>query len=326
MGNPSPIHYLIVLLFFGIVAAFIALFANPKTRAAALAVLRVGGLIVVMLLILVAFLRFNAYSEPVAPSRPVHQTAQSTVNLPDIAAEVPSPASAAHAPAATAEKGEDEYSQAVASRSVGMLRAMVHALSRALAEEEKDLAAKKGTAPAKTAMAKNAPAWVGSPERLVGDAYQMTAVVGPYTTRQECDAKLPEELQKAVNHYAAICLVDSSVANISLPMDFLRQNVVKGQWEEVRQHSVGPMTSLHTLLAFDSRVKDRIVEEHQRGVVAGRLWLAGVGLTACLLLLAVFYGYLRIDLASGGAHRNRLRFAAATAILGVVVAAALAAA
>ena len=81
------------------------------------------------------------------------------------------------------------------------------------------------------------------------------------------------------------------------------------------------MTSLHVLLQFDQKVKDRILEEHRRAIVAGQLWIMEVWLTAGLSLLALVYGYLRADLASGGRHRGRLRLAAATAILGVVAAA-----
>ena len=51
--------------------------------------------------------------------------------------------------------------------------------------------------------------------------------------------------------------------------------------------------------------------------------MAGGGLAAVLWLLAVMYGYLRVDLKTGGAYRGRLRFAAVLAILGPVAAALL---
>ena len=80
------------------------------------------------------------------------------------------------------------------------------------------------------------------------------------------------------------------------------------------------MTRLYVLLQFDRKVKSRIIDECQRSVVAGRLWMAGGGMAAILWLLAVMYGYLRIDLKTGGTYRGRLRFAAALAILGPVAA------
>jgi hypothetical protein len=78
------------------------------------------------------------------------------------------------------------------------------------------------------------------------------------------------------------------------------------------------MTQLHVLLRFDREVKDRILKERERGVVAGRLWIGGSGLAVLLWLLTVSYGYLRTDLATGGTYRGRLQFAAALAILGPV--------
>jgi hypothetical protein len=175
------------------------------------------------------------------------------------------------------------------------------------------------------APAKGTPAWVNSPPRVVGDAYQMAIVVGPWKTRHECDIDLPKELQKALDHYAEMCLGEPTGARIPLSYDFLRQQVVKEQWqEEIELPVAGQMTQLHVLLRFDHTIKDRLLEERQRGIITARLWMGGAGLAAVLWLLAVVYGYLRVDLATGGAYRGRLRFAAALAILGPVAAAMLA--
>ena len=119
-------------------------------------------------------------------------------------------------------------------------------------------------------------------------------MVGPYTTRQECDAHLGEELQKALDRYVEICLGGQPSERITLPPDMLRRQLVKDQWEEVGQFSVGPMTQLHLLLQFDRKLKDRVLEENQRAVVAGRLWYAGIGLAAVLVVLAAGYGYLKV--------------------------------
>jgi hypothetical protein len=47
------------------------------------------------------------------------------------------------------------------------------------------------------------------------------------------------------------------------------------------------------LLEFDRKVRDRVLEEHRRSVVARRLRFTGVGLAAGLVLLGVLYGYLK---------------------------------
>ncbi len=143
------------------------------------------------------------------------------------------------------------------------------------------------------ARAENKPDWIDAAPRSVGDAYQMSIAVGPYTTRVECDAQLPSALQEALDRYVEACLGEEVRRRIVLPADYLRQ-LVKDRWEEVRQHSFGPMTTLHVLLEFDRKAKDRVLAELRRTKVAGRLWFAGVGWGVWLALLGVVYGYLRI--------------------------------
>ena len=141
---------------------------------------------------------------------------------------------------------------------------------------------------------KDRPAWVDAPARLVDDVYQMSIMVGPYSTRQECDAHLGEALQEALDRYAEICLGERPTTRITLPPDLLRRQLVEDEWEEVGQYSVGPMTQLHVLLQFDRKLKDRVLEEYRRGIVAGRLWYAGVALAAVLAALTAGYGYLKM--------------------------------
>jgi hypothetical protein len=142
--------------------------------------------------------------------------------------------------------------------------------------------------------AKARPTWVGASPGLVRDVYQMSIMVGPYTTRQECDAHLDEALQEALDRYVETCLGERPTERIALSPEVLRRQLVKEQWEEVGQYSVGPMTQLHVLLQFDRRMKDRVLEAHQRGIVAGRLWNAGIGLAAVLAVLTGAWGYLKI--------------------------------
>ncbi len=138
-----------------------------------------------------------------------------------------------------------------------------------------------------------APDWIDAPPQSVGDVYRMSIAVGPYTTRAECDAQLPVALQEALDRYVEACLGGEVRRRIVLPADYLRQ-LVKDRWEEVRQHSFGPMTTQHVLLEFDRKAKDRVFAELRRTKVAGRLWFAGVGWGVWLALLGGVYGYLRI--------------------------------
>ena len=109
------------------------------------------------------------------------------------------------------------------------------------------------------------PDWVGRPPQAAGDDYRTSITVGPYTTRAECDAKLPEEVQKALNQYVQTWLGERMPPGVVLPEADFRPAIVKEQREEVRQYSVGPMVNLHVLLEFDQAVK----EPHFRGLSAG---------------------------------------------------------
>ncbi len=55
----------------------------------------------------------------------------------------------------------------------------------------------------------------------------MSIMVGPYTTRQECDAHLGEALQEALDRYVEICLGERPAERITLPPDLLRRQLVK---------------------------------------------------------------------------------------------------
>ncbi len=174
-------------------------------------------------------------------------------------------------------------------------------------------------APADAKVPDDKPAWTSEPPKVVDDAYQMSIAIGPYSTRAECDAKLPEALQLALDLYVDVCLGDQSKDNLRLPFEYLKSQTVKEQWEETRQLSVGPMIWLHVLLQFDRKVKDHVLEAHRQAVVHRRLWEGGTWAAAVLAMLGTAFGCLKIDLATQGVYRRRLQIGAAAVILGLVV-------
>jgi hypothetical protein len=161
------------------------------------------------------------------------------------------------------------------------------------------------------------PAWVDAPAGRDGDLYRMTVCIGPYTTRAECDARLPQALQNALTQYTEIYLGAEAAGRVEMPAGELEPAILRGQYEETIQASVGPMIQLHLLLEFDRSMQSRIKDCWHQALVTGRLWLAGTGLLALLALLAVAVGYLKADLATAGAYRGRLRLAAMLAALAV---------
>jgi hypothetical protein len=139
------------------------------------------------------------------------------------------------------------------------------------------------------------PSWIDAPPHLVGDAYQRSVCIGPYATRAECDAKLPEKLQDALDQYVEVFLGSSPVGAIRLPEEYLRQQLVKEQWEETRRYSVGPMKQLHVLLQFDRKLKERVIDEHRQTTISHRLKICAAGAASVLAVLATAYTYLRVS-------------------------------
>jgi hypothetical protein len=161
------------------------------------------------------------------------------------------------------------------------------------------------------------PAWVDAEPHREGDVYRMVITVGPYSTKAECQEKLPDKLQEAVSQYAAT-LIGPEARDLSLPLDYLQAHVVKERWHDEKDYSVGPMFNLHVLLAFDREAKGRIEQLWRTAVVGERLvGVAGL-LVLVLLFLSIVYAYLKADLATDGTCRGRLRFAAGAMIVVLV--------
>jgi hypothetical protein len=323
---------LLTVLLLGGLAATVALLAFSKTRKAGIAMIAIGVPAAVLLVGFGLFYVRGAFVPTPARVSMNYNGARSIVTrnaaraaaqrVPDIGIPVES-----------GEKAEVKPVKPAAKPPAGKVEPTGRAAVKTPTAAEKKPAATKTVAEKKPvaeapaaslAPAKKPPDWVSQPSQMLGDTYQTTIVVGPYTSWQECEDDLPAELQKALNRYVEMHLGQpAGVHPVALPYEFYRDQVVKGKWEEISPSSVGPMNRLYVLLQFDRKVKDRVLDEYRRNVVAGRLWIAGGCLAGVLWLLAVMYGYLRFDLKTGGLYRRRLRFAAMLAILGPVAAALL---
>jgi len=138
------------------------------------------------------------------------------------------------------------------------------------------------------------PAWVEMQPRRVGDAYQMAVTVGPYATRLECDARLPEVLQSALDQFVENYLGREAVDRVDLPNDYLREALLSDQWEEPVETSFGQMTQLHALLEFDPEIKQRIDEAWRNVIIARRLINAATITGFVLAGLGMVFVYLKL--------------------------------
>lgn len=300
---------LLAILLIGAAVAVVLLLAHPKTRATTATLLLAFGLVVVLLVGGLFSIRVIGTSTPVQ-----------VIGEPEAHVVLDAPSSVTATPGATSPQSEDELSRAVATKTVGVLEAIAGALGRALTEEGEVAVVQEATIEPAVAKPETRPAWVDAPPQSVDDAYQMSITVGPYTTRAECDAKLPEALQEALDRYVDMCLAGEPLVAVRLPPDELRDRLVKDQWEETRQYSVGPMTQLHVLLEFDRKFKERVLDQRHRAIVASRLRTTAMWAAVGLILLTTVFAYLKADLATEGVYRGRLRLATTMVILALAAA------
>ncbi|MBN2294675.1 MAG: hypothetical protein JXM70_19760 [Pirellulales bacterium] len=155
---------------------------------------------------------------------------------------------------------------------------------------------------------KKRPDWVETSPQKVGDGYQMVVMVGPYMTRLECDQAMNGQLAGAVSEYAELYLGREAAGKATLPPSFLRDHVIKEQWEETYESkAVGrPMVQVHVRLVFDARTNTELKENYRRAVIQERLWIAGLGLGVILIVMTGCFAVLKFDESTGGAYRVRM--------------------
>ena len=147
------------------------------------------------------------------------------------------------------------------------------------------------------------PGWVDDPPRKIGNAYCRVLTVGPYTTRLECDKKMPRALRQAVKEYIDLYLEDNPKYHwpVELSDGYIRTIIVKDTWEETKETSVGQMIQVHVLLGFNSETNRRIEKQVNdfwyKRRVADRITGAIVAVGTLLVVMLIVFLVLKFNLA-----------------------------
>lgn len=169
------------------------------------------------------------------------------------------------------------------------------------------------------------PDWVENPPQPRIELYELVVKAGPWKTPLECERELDEKITWAVDSYVAWRIGEEASTQLQLPADYAREHLVKeSPWVEKVNTSVGEMYNVYALLQFDRQVEGKLQDLWDQILLGSRLLLSAAVLAGALLILTVIYGYLKVDLATGGAYRGRLRFVAVATILALVAAGAVA--
>ncbi len=163
------------------------------------------------------------------------------------------------------------------------------------------------------------PAWLDSPQGRTPYGYGKTIVVGPFSTRDECNQALPGALQAAVADYVERYLGREAKWQVRLANDYIHDKMIRGEWEETKQTGVGLMKQLHVRLAFTSRTNELLKQKWHEAQVEQRVLYAGMGLAGVLFVLLLAYGVLKVDLATKGAYRKHMAMGIAGPILSILM-------
>ncbi len=178
------------------------------------------------------------------------------------------------------------------------------------------------------------PKWVESDPVRKGPVHTISVSSGPQEHERDCRRTLDEELKKVVDEYVddylgkvyADKLQASTFVNYDLA--YIKKRLVREDiYHEVIQVSFGPMHQRHALVEFDEAFRKELdgrrgeIDEQWRALaMVGRVTGTGLAFGFVLALLAVVFGYFRIDTATRGYYTGRLQFSAAMVILTLIVA------
>jgi hypothetical protein len=167
------------------------------------------------------------------------------------------------------------------------------------------------------------PAWIEKRGELVDSVYRVSVNSGLYVTVPECQRTLDLEMKRAADQYIDDYLGEGAKDVVDISLGYLRKHVKKAEFNEViESETVGPMQQIHALLEFDDGARADFQRRWHAAVVSRRLWHVGAVTGLILALLGTLYGYLRLDLRTGGTHKGQLQLAAALVAL-IVTAGAL---
>ena len=90
-------------------------------------------------------------------------------------------------------------------------------------------------------------------------------------------------------------------------LDYLNQHVKKAEYDELTCRSRSDRCTRFTRCSSSTTTRGPTFAACRHdAIVTGRLWYVGSGAALVLALLGTLYGYLKLDLRTGGAHKGQL--------------------
>ncbi|MBX3433625.1 MAG: hypothetical protein KF847_09925 [Pirellulales bacterium] len=188
-----------------------------------------------------------------------------------------------------------------------------------------DIAVAPGDKP-KSGESPERPKWLDAPPTL-GDGLRREIVsTAPFATLKECHDELLVLISGKVRQRIAVLThgvgarggVVPQLTRMSLRIDQLLDQIVVDQYIEPVDASFGDMLKAHVLLEFGPEVDERLIAAWQAYVRRDRLGAVAATAGACVGVVALAFGLLKLDTWTRGYYTKRLFLGVPAAIIGAL--------
>ena len=166
------------------------------------------------------------------------------------------------------------------------------------------------------------PPWVVTPRRvLAGPVHSITVSSGMENVPDDCSRSLNEKLSQEVRDYITTHLIKDRRAarlpDLAWRVDEIRQKLVREPVyeDQITGMEYGPLYERHALLELDSEFRQQTRLQWSQYVKKRRVYGTGLASSGVLGLLALIFGYLKLDQVTRREHSTSLQLLAAGAIL-----------
>lgn len=170
------------------------------------------------------------------------------------------------------------------------------------------------------------PKWLDAPPTL-GDGLRREIVsTAPFATLKEChdellvliSGKVRQRISVLTHGVGARGGVVPQLTRMSLRIDQLLDQIVVDQYIEPVDASFGDMLKAHVLLEFGPEVDERLIAAWQAYVRRDRLGAVAATAGACVGVVALAFGLLKLDTWTRGYYTKRLFLGVPAAIIGAL--------
>jgi len=173
------------------------------------------------------------------------------------------------------------------------------------------------------------PKWIKEPDVRDGPVHYILVESDPDMDIDECRRGLDEKLEAAVNEYIDDYLgVAGASRLVSYDAETIRMRLVRPTDQytgKIKIQSLDPMLKSWARLTIDENFRGELDQRWRVERRKSRLMQTALFGGGAVAVLALIFGFFSIDTATRGYYTGRLRMAALTAILAVIVAGVLAA-